>query len=211
MAIITVAGWKAYQGFSGTQYDATLAVVIPMAQAEMERFCSRRCEEATYTDEPHDGTGTGVFYTRNWPVVEIDSIKIDDQVIEASGYSCVTGAESLGRVLRQPQGRMVGIQTTDTLIPVRTGETPCWPIGRGRIKVSYTAGYDADAVPTGIPVPADLQRAAYAMVDSIMASRGQSLGVASYATGTQNLTFRSAMESRKMAEQLLGPYKRSPL
>lgn len=202
MAIITAAGWKAYRGFPGTAYDATLAVVIPMAQAEIERFLSCKLDSATYTDQPHDGTGTGVLYTRNWPVSTLTAVKYRNadattETLASTQYSMATGADTFGRLLRQPQGG----------VSFGVGESPCWEVGRENVLITYTAGYSEDT----IPVPADLQLAAYLWVDSILAARGYARQVASQGMGNENLTFRPPAETLAESRRLLGPFMRRVL
>lgn len=210
MPVITIADYKAYRGYTGTDFDATIGVVIPIVQDEMERFCSNRFDSATYTDQPHDGTGTGVMYLRSWPVSTLTAVKIrkgdgTTETLAATEYSMETGVFSYGRLLRQPQGG-AALGTTADLIPIRVGESPAWPVGRGNILITYTAGYSASG---GIAYPSGLKHAAYQLVDATLAERGQSLvSVGQQGMGNENISFRTPMDRAAMMRQLLTTYRR---
>lgn len=212
MPIITAAGWKSWRGYTGTAFDATLAVVIPQAQAFIERYTGGLLDSATYTDEAHDGTGTGVVYLHNWPVTTLTSVKIrrgtDIETLPTTAYSMVLGARSRGRLVREPQSQGASLTSTESGIPLRAGVCPAWPVGRDNILVTYTAGY-SDAT---VPVPVELQLAAYHLVDSIMVNQGHDkIEQSGPVMGNQTVTFRSPADAEASARRLLGPFRRSVL
>jgi hypothetical protein len=216
MPILTLAGWKAYRGYAGTDYDTVVNALLPSVEAEIGRVLSCNLEEATYTDQAHDGTGTGVLYTRNWPLVSVASVKVvagaSEVELDTDSYEVETGVNSLGRItLVGGSARFNGIETNEFGVLTGAGKRPRFPAGRRNILVTYTAGYDTQTVPANIPVPADLRMAGYVLLDHRLAMRGHSLGLTGRGDGAQTLNFATADELRMRFENLIGPFRRWPL
>jgi len=207
MPVLTLARWKTLRGYTGTAFDTTVAAWIPLVQARMERYIGCKLDEATYTDEPIDGTGTNVLLTRHWPIKTFTALKeiTDDttQTIAASTYRVVTGADSLGRITRDGYGS--ALTSTDQGLSAGVRRLGSFAVGDGNYLATYTAGYAVD----GIPFPADMEEAAMTLLDSTMLGRGHSLDRISQASGTENTTFRTAEDTIKRMEAILQPFCRS--
>lgn len=209
MPVLTLAKWKTLRGYPGTAFDATVAAWIPLVQARMERYIGSKIDEATYTDEPIDGTGTNVILTRHWPVRTFTALKERDgdttSTIAASTYRVVTGADSLGRITREGYGS--AITSTDQGLPAGVRRLGSFTIGDGNYLATYTAGYASD----GIALPADLEEAALVLLDSAMQGRGHSIERSGQAMGAENITFRPTPDAIQKMESILQPFRRRVL
>ena len=211
MAIVTVAEWKVYRGYPDTRFDATLAVVIPQVQAEMERYCSRMFDSATYESELIDGTGTRVIHTRHWPILSVSEIRVDPgygqtaTVVPASSYRVDTSEDSYGRITLTGDVRGTMLFGGDNGYTYGRSRSPCWTPGYHNIQIDYNAGY------SGNTMPDDLKRAAFVLIDNHLAARGASIDVQSAANGAVNKTYRTAAERMAAYEQLIGPFRRVPV
>lgn len=208
MAIVTASEWKDYRGYPDTRFDSALAAVIPMVQAEMERYCSRKFDLADY--EGHiDGTGTPVIYTRHWPIVAVSEVRIDPgsggtpQALDPSAYEVDTSEESTGRIVRTGSGGNA-LYGDPGGISFSRGPVNAWPTGYRNVQIDYTAGY------TSATVPADLKEAALILIDHRLAQRGgASIDQASTAQGASNVTYRTAAERMAAYEALIGRFRRA--
>lgn len=208
MPVVTLAKWKTYRGYSGTDYDATVTALIPQVQSEMERYCGRSFDSTAHTDEAIDGTGTAKVYTRNWPITTMGAVKVRNgsgstTTLSPSEYRVAVGNNSLGRLIRL--GGNYGGAFEDVRPALSNG--PCWPVGSENVLVTYTAGY-SDAT---VPMPPDLTLAACVLVDMRLQERGISIEVGAEGSGNQNRTARTVAELTARYRVLMGPFARVPI
>jgi hypothetical protein len=207
MPITTAASWKAYRRIASSEYDAPVGVLIPVVEAEIQRYIGRVINEATYTDEVYSGDGTQVLLLRNWPVTAISAVKYvsdsgTETTLAATDYRCITGTENRGELRRMPYsppsigaGRYVDEWRSQ-------GCRPVWREGFGNYSVTYTAGYAT--------VPGDVEMAAWALIDSHLEDQGFSIFTMTQAEGNENKAVRSAEDAKAAMHRLLAPYRRLP-
>jgi len=206
MPVVTLAKWKTYRSYPGTDYDATVTALIPQVLGDMQTYCGRSFDSATYTDEPIDGTGTAKVYTRNWPITTMTAVKVlngsgSATTLSPSEYRVAVGTHSLGRLIRL--GGNYGGAFDEVRPALSNG--PCWPVGYENILVTYTAGY-SDAT---VPVPPNMTEAACVLIDTVLQERGFSQKIASEGSGNQNRTFKTIAELTAAYQVLMGPFARN--
>lgn len=200
MPLVTLAQWKDYRQYPGTDYDTAVGVVIPFAKRDIEKYISSEIDERTYTAETIDGTGTDSVATRNWPITAISEIRIVSgitaTVVESTAYAATLGAQSRGWITRRQMG-FGGFGTT---------LASNWPSGTDNIEVDYTSGYsDGEGK---IPYPPEMTEAALILIDHKLASRGYALDRISEAGGNVNVSLRTAADRMDRVHQLLGSFRR---
>lgn len=149
MAFPTLARVKEYLGVPTTETadDPFLNNLIAGAQAFVEGYCDRKFEQAAYTDEEHDGRDTDSIYTRQYPIVSVTSVKVDDVALAAADYVVY---KDEGRI-RKKAGAFAGA-SRDVAGVIGDVRVP----GVRNVKVTYSGGYAA--------LPADLEQAAIELV-----------------------------------------------
>ncbi len=78
MAVITNTTLKDYLKIEGSGQDTFLTQCCTWAQALIESYCRRKFEETIYTDEEYRGDGSSILYTRQYPIISVTAIMIDD-------------------------------------------------------------------------------------------------------------------------------------
>lgn len=197
MAITTVAAWKARRGIAETTWDAIVPNLIDGVQSYMERYCSRKFETATYTDEAYDGDGSDEIHLRNWPVTAVDAVKIlssdgTTTTLDSGDYRADLSTDNTGRVVRVRSS--VGYWDD---YPASV-----WPCGKLNIQVTYDGGYAT--------IPHDLEEAAFCLIDARLAGTGVNIFEQARAEGNESRTFRTAADATEYAHFLLAPYRRLP-
>jgi len=115
--ITTLDKTKSYLGISTTSYDDLLTLLIQSCQDYVENSCNRKFEQATYTDEEHNG-GTNEIQARNYPIENLTKVEdVDGTTYEAEDY---TVNKRNGCILLKSGTFLDGFST---------------------IKISYTGGY----------------------------------------------------------------------
>lgn len=172
MAIITAAEYKVYAGVSDSSLDAQLAVIIPAVQAELERYCGRTFDGATFT-EYYDGNNASTINLNNFPVASVTSVAVVSVDHASTYYTYATtgyGIELATGILSLYQGadRFV-VDPIDDGLAVANNYTRGSTFGRGHrnIKVVYVAGYGGSPYTT---MPTDLKALMYRLVGFRLAS-----------------------------------------
>lgn len=104
MAITTVANVKEALGISGSESDALITNLIARTQARMERYCDRKFEQATYTDEAGDAMLTGVIVVKNPPIASVTSISVRSSgttytEVPAADYDFTAGDSGIVKII----------------------------------------------------------------------------------------------------------------
>ena len=206
MALVSTSEYKAWRGVSGSDYDSTIAVLVPIAQRWVERVCGRteggfESDNAPFT-EKLDGTGTQVIQVSNGPISSITSIKFGNgtqSTIDASTYSFQNRT-----IMRIPKrgGATLHIDDWGDTIPFGV-RRPNFPDGFQNIEVVYTAGYASGSIPD------DLKYVIYRLVDHYLESRGRDIEKQAEVL-TTNYTLRPPEQLQSALLDLLRPW-RDPL
>jgi hypothetical protein len=189
LAIITTAEYNTYAGISGQ--DTVVAVLILGAQAAIQRHCDvASFDEATYTLEKYDGTGTDQLCLRNRPVTAVSAVKIREGLADATPTTLETNTylfeTDLSGLLTRISDSGFWDQGFGINGVVRVSTCPVWPVGRQNIVVTYTAGYSSGTM------PADLKTAMYRLVDSLRGRRGRDPSLQSESMGAYSWTAAEA-------------------
>lgn len=143
--------------------DAQIASLLPLADAVMRRYTKRELTEAEYT-EFHSGSGRSTLVLRNRPVLTPEAVT--DVRVDLGGYFGQapnafppSSIQTRGRdwALKLDQS---GVGTSGLLVRLSTPFSTygrgtlwggfagsIWQMGVGNIRVTYTAGYPANAIP----------------------------------------------------------------
>lgn len=116
-ALTTLAAVKSYLKLQGTTDDALLEDLINASSSAIENFCKRKFKEQAYVEEEFDGTGKNFVLLDQFPVKSIESISIDNSLVDPAEYK----VKKKNGVLLRTSG--------------------VWPKGEINITVSYTAGF----------------------------------------------------------------------
>lgn len=217
MAIITAAQYKTFKGISVTTYDAQLAVVIPAAQSDAERFCGRLFDTATYT-ETFSGDGSGFYLLKNAPITSITSLSYLTRNADGTETATALSVQSYrfdadtGELYLVPRGRAWGTFSDQLGAPYVSGNftSPSFSSNFGNYRVVYVGGYSS--------MPADLQLAMYQYVDHLMALAlaspgspsnltGETLGDYSYSRKADS----ESLGSSSILQRLFGKFRRATL
>jgi hypothetical protein len=174
IALCSLAQVKRDLSITGSSEDAYLEHLIHVASDEVHRFCNRAFPAAEVEGELLVDNGA-IFYTvEHTPLVSIDAIHDDDEVIDSDHYAVLNAEAGLVR-LRYQRGahrsaRRPGIE-----------QLPNPGFDDRRTSIDYTGGYvtpvqaaDASSPFFGDPItlPYTIQQAAIEAVASLRSNRG---------------------------------------
>lgn len=141
MSLTTLANVKAFKNIAGTEHDAELARLIPMADALIARYCGRTFEAASVTEYHSTRAAIPRLALARPPVTAITSIHDDPDRQYGSGTLLTPGTDY---VLEDPEAGIVAFDQYTVLG------------GINNLKVVYDGGYAT--------IPADLEQAAIEIV-----------------------------------------------
>lgn len=115
-ALTTLESVKSYLKIDTTEVmdDDRLVDLINSCSTAIENYCGRKFKEQEYTEE-YDGTGSKYILLQQYPVKSVDSVKIDDVLVDPNEYK-----------VKKRNGLLVNRNL--------------WPTGDMNITVTYTAG-----------------------------------------------------------------------
>jgi hypothetical protein len=92
-ALTTVERLKQYLRITVNTYDDELEFAINAATDEIERYCNRRFQETTYTNELYNGSGSAQLLLNNWPVSTTDPFSLGrrDTSLNQNSFSTIDG------------------------------------------------------------------------------------------------------------------------
>jgi uncharacterized phiE125 gp8 family phage protein len=195
--ITTASNYKTSRGVPGSDYDTIIADIITQQQAWLERQCGRAFDEATYTDEAYDGTGTGELWLDNRPVSTLTAVKI----LASDGTTTTLDSGDYRLVDSQYIHRLKSTGW-DAVSPWDGYSGPCFPRGHGNVLVTYTAGYGSGEHPD------DLVSLMYQLVDIALHDRGHSALIQQQADGVVQRTRMTPTDAEKVKADLIRPWKR---
>ena len=218
MALTTVGNVKTFIGLTTTADDAFLDLVLPAVEAEVKKYIDRDIESTSYVDW-YGGNWSNILSLNEFPVTSISEVKEDLQ----GGSGAITGSFSSTTILTAGSDYTTVKDGRNQLIETgrlfrmngvwqgwyrRKGGllTPTRVPSEGTIKVTYTAGYAAGAIPK------DIQMAVWSLCAQIRQARkrgGQPISSESLAEYSYSL---SQMNWNELilgtVKQLLSRYRR---
>lgn len=175
--LTTLENVKAYGGIQDSANDESLDRLIDVASEYVATWCSREFSAITHS-EVYDGTGNAKLVLRYYPVLSVQSLRIDGQTIPPR-----PAFNSNGYVVDDLKISLVGYRFTS---------------GAQNIEVEYTAGFAT--------VPPDLEQAAIELVLQRYRDANR-VGLNSQSLGGENATF-DVNSLSKFARSVLQQYKR---
>lgn len=118
-----------------TSQDTLLEMFINASSDALESECDRKLKKVTGLVEYQDGRGQNIITPREWPIVNIQELRVDNKSDFTDASTIVDPAD-------------YGITDFDMSIVY---ENQQFPKGYKNIKIIYDAGYD--------PLPADIEHA----------------------------------------------------
>lgn len=165
MAILTYAEFIAVYPSTGAT-EAIVTALIPIVQAQLERWTGRTFDTATFT-QYDDGQNLPFVMLRNTPITSITSWKIigddaSETTIDATAYRFDPNTGKLG-FIDERYGRFAGVWDNGWLDGPLTefGFVGALPDRFRNSKVVYVGGYAT--------IPADLKQLAREMISSMIA------------------------------------------
>lgn len=193
VALITLVELKEYLNQSGTADDAIFQTLLNAASAWVQRYLGRNLLRATYT-EYYNGDGSEQLVLRNFPVVSVTSIHIDN--------------------LRQFTSNSL-IAATDYFLRPAAGIVEAFYLfnrfytGRANVKVVYVAGYlpDIDKSEALGGMPQEVRMAVKRIVDHHYRAgyTNRKLDISSQTVGDVTTVFKDG-DIPKDAVSMLAPF-----
>lgn len=165
-ALTTLADAKTLAGITDASQDARLELLINATSAFIEQYCQRKFARTTYTNEEYAPSNRQLQILRNYPIVSVSTLTVDDTLqVQGTDYIVSHEYSKSGMLYRAYgwTGRTIDREYL-TLDPVAMKRT---------IKVTYIAGYylPADAgyvAGAEASLPVDLQYACNLMTQSAL-------------------------------------------
>ncbi len=138
--LTTLANVKSWLGITTTNSDATITRLIAAASSQIRTLTGRYNFLPTTTTETRDGTGTQRFVFKNWPVLSVASVLVDNTTILPGNWNDTDvvfsffGQEA-GWYLHPYDGNPPGEPQTLEL----SGYEFCR--GKQNVRITYTYGY----------------------------------------------------------------------
>ena len=208
-------GQLTYSNAGNGTVAALIDQLITDGSAEIERYCGRTFNTATFT-EYYDGTATPYLLLKQAPVTSITSVSFIDADGNATAYesnqykyeSSTGKLDLIGNLWGGIGGGWTGASPNYSWGNLSGYMGPAYnrdfgtafPAGFQNIKVVYVAGYSS--------IPSDLQRAATTYVVGLYLNRRANLALASDAGAGRKMDQRSPAEQWEHMTQLLNPWKR---
>lgn len=174
-ALTTLAAAKCMLGLEGdSSQDGTLTLLINQASGQIERAMSRRLRRQDYVEDVTP-SGSQRLLVRNWPIVAVESVTQDGELIDPALYSY--DPDGPGILYKDDGWRWSGYPHGLAYDPVMT---------RRNVVVRYTAGYVLPMDATGddpATLPADIEGLALEMVQAAYGriTSGGNAGLKSFA------------------------------
>lgn len=182
MTLSTLAKLKSHLDIntSNVSEDARLNIFLNASSTAIESYCDRKFEQASKT-EYHHGRRMNFIMPREWPIVSIASIHVDNDRVFGSS------------TLIDPSEYFVSDRENTILYKSH------WPQGYSNIKLVYTYGYAT--------VPGDVELACLWAAEWFYKHRERKdMGRTSVGKGDESVGILASMPP--MILQLIHPYKR---
>lgn len=165
-ALMTLADLKSLSGIDSadTSNDGKLQFLINAASQEIENVLGRKLKKAQYT-ERMKGNNRMTIQVKNYPLLEIESIKINGSAVNESDYSF----NASGIIEGFRPWWSTGLTTGISNLTVQRSNN---------IEIAYTAGYVLPKDATTLEprtLPYDLELAAFRMINGLAALTEQGI------------------------------------
>lgn len=171
-ALTTLARLKQFNGIaeSDTSQDFKLEFLINSASQEIENILGRKLKKSQYTEKVK-GNNRLTIQVKNYPVLDIDSIKINGSTVDESDYSLNESSIIEGIQPWGASGQSYGISN----FMVQQSKN---------IEIAYVAGYvlpkdETDEEPRTLPY--DIEAVLFSMINGAMALTDGAAGLKSFA------------------------------
>jgi len=187
-------------GVTGSGEDDLLNHFINFASDRIETYCGRKFKKQQYSGEKHSGQGRQFLVLKNYPIVSIDEIKVDGNVINTTTSDFFLDAEA--GMLHNINGWVGGIVNTAWLDVEVNSQAQ-----RFNIEAKYTAGYVLPQDEAGQIVrtlPRDLEEACILLVkEAYLADKNQNLGIKQEVIGGYSVTYQDTSVKNSFPIQVL--------
>ena len=151
--LTSLASVKAWLNITNSNDDAVLGPLITAVSRQIQSYLSRNVIVPRAIVERFDGLGNDRIYLRNWPVLSVSQLLIDNRAILASQAPGAGVAQNAGYLLSPWDGMPPGApQELDLIGYWNSFSRYDFARGRQNIQVSYLAGYavqnEAQSVPS---------------------------------------------------------------
>lgn len=102
---------------SQTNENSLLTDLINACSFTIENYCGRQFKKRVFSEQEYDGNGRNYLLLEQFPIVSIETVYIDGELLDPGQYKAKKGNGILIR------------------------KNSVWPKGDANIAVSYTAGY----------------------------------------------------------------------
>lgn len=192
---------KAYLGITDTSEDPLIDDWILAAQAQIERYCNRAFDSATYT-QYYDGNNKRSIVLRNTPVTSVTSISYMTAVDTYTAFDATT------YTVNADSGVVQLASTWSNALWLAGIESPTgFQKGNKAIKAVYVGGYST--------IPADLSQACIELVAKIRGGNAsqrsaRASGLQSESLGYESRTWgqMNAAEQFDWLTNKVGSYRR---
>ena len=196
MAIITAANVKSYMGIATATdtWDTEIGNLVTRIQALAEMYCDRKFEQDTYsytgddkdTDRAvYDGDGTNLLITKEWPIISVTTVRINETAIDES-----TSIYNTGWFIRSKEKGFIGLRGYN------------FSGGIQNIELTYSAGYAT--VPTDL-VQALIEECAIKVREG---PKDHQLGVSSIAAADGSIAMLTVEDLSAHTKMVLDSYAR---
>jgi len=175
-ALVTLPELKIALGIAldTTTYDIALTHIINDVTDEIERICNgRRFASTAYTGERYNGNNEKFLFLRNYPIISVSSVTMDDETVTAASAYTDYDKYWIEPILNG--SKYEGVLFLENK----------WNKGDRNIVISYTGGYAT--------IPGKLRRAAislakeyYHMLRNATGLKSESIGDYSYTMDLMN-------------------------
>jgi len=211
--ITTLDNLKTHLDITDTSEDVLLTQLLNEIEAVIFSYTGRPSFASASATEYYDGTGREVLILDRTPVTAVTSLYVDGDGYYGQGSSpfesdtaWTQGTDFAIRRVDESEenaGILLALGSIDFQAPAT------WPVGRGNIKVTYTAGYTA--------IPKDLELAAHLLAGQVykMAEKGMAgpVGGETFGEYSYNLLSNASVGGLEMMtlRSILGRYRKVAL
>lgn len=194
-ALTLYATVKADLGLTDDTQQAYIERQINAVSQKVEGYCNRKFKKQTYTDEEYEGNNTLYLQIKNYPIISVSKVVIDDEEIELTGIEIDSEKGILYyENMWTSQGHIMGVSDFETL-------------RKNNILITYTAGYvlpkdevagqTTPIIITAVPrtLPYDLEQVAIDEVVNKYEHKGTAKDIKSWNLGNASKTYETNLST----------------
>jgi hypothetical protein len=84
--LTTLANVKLWLGISSSTDDAQIQRLITAASNFITKYCNRSFSVVQYNQQKYNGNGNQHLVLRNWPIISVEQLKIDEAIVPSANY-----------------------------------------------------------------------------------------------------------------------------